>query len=277
MPDWQTFQGNPGHTGYVPARFDASRFVEAWEFSRGPGGGVGDLNAINAVVTEAGRVFVTDDASQPAYLYSLDESDGRLVWSVAFGRVVALDPPAVLNGIVYVTTADDATTVLHAFRASDGAPIFSNSFRTQGNTYWLAPVVSGSRVFTAAGESGAGVYAYDANAGARLWARSSGDHDMTAPALDDRYAYYYSGVNLEVYALSDGSPVGSILDPYNPLQSESYYSAPILASSDSIIAFSGDSSRIRVGASAEPGNSRRLINFSLQDHTSRAGAACQGI
>ncbi len=51
-PEWQTFQGNPAHNGYVPTTLNPSCFTRVWEWKREPGGVLG---FINAVTTEAGK------------------------------------------------------------------------------------------------------------------------------------------------------------------------------------------------------------------------------
>lgn len=265
-PEWQTFQGNPAHNGYVPTTLSPSCFSYVWEWKREPGGVLG---FINAVTTEAGKVFVTDDVYfGKAYLYALNEQDGSLAWRWDFGTVPALNPPAVADGMVYAATTGHEQTVLRGFRASDGTLIFNSVFDGQW-PHLLAPTVSGSRVFTNGGYYGGGVYAFDAVSGARSWVQTAGDDDMSTPAVDDKYAYYYSGVALEVYGVSDGTSVASIPDPYNPAQGYSYHAAPILGSNDTVIAFSGGAFSGRAAASVEQYDSRPLINFSLKNHAPR--------
>ncbi len=92
---------------------------------------------------------------------------------------------------------------------------------------------------------------------------------MSTPAVDANYAYYYSGVGLEVYDVSDGTSVASIADPYHPAQGYSYHAAPMLGSNDTIIAFSGGAFSGRAAASVEQYDSRPLLNFSLQNRATR--------
>jgi len=260
-PDWQTFQGNPAHNGYVPATLNPSCFARVWEWKREPGGGLG---FINSVATEAGKVFVTDDVySSNAYLYALNEQDGSLAFRHDFGNVPALNPPAVLNGMVYTATTGHAQTMLRAFRASDGGLVFSSPFDTQWN-HLLAPTASGTRVFTNGGHYGGSVYAFDANNGSPFWTRTAGHDDMSTPAVDDKYVYHYSGIGLEVYGVSDGVSVAAIPD-LSADQEYSYHGAPILGSTDNIIAFSGGAFSGRAAASVEQYGSRWLVNFSLQN------------
>lgn len=264
--DWQTHQGNAAHTGYVPVTLDPTKFRFAWEWRRAPGGVLG---AINAVVSEGGKVFVTeDDYFSAVSLHALNEADGSVAWKKEFLNVPALNPPAVSNGTVYAATMGHQDTQLYAFRASDGVQLFRAAFDSQWG-HVLAPTVQDGRVFTNGGYYGGGVYAFDALSGVRQWVRQSGDDDMSTPAVDGRYAYHYSGLGLDVYAVADGSRVASIPDPYGPGWGYSYHGSPILGAADNVIALSGGAFSGRASSSAEQYDSRRLVNYSVQGASTR--------
>jgi outer membrane protein assembly factor BamB len=266
-PDWQGHQGNAAHTGYVPVTLDPARFAPAWEWRRGT---TGVLGAINAVVTEKGRVFVTDDDyfSPVTSLYALDEADGMLAWRHDFIDAPALNPPGVANGIVYAATTGHSATFLWAFRTSDGAPVFKSAFDGQW-PHVLAPTVQGGRVFTNGGYFGGGVYAFDAASGARQWAEFSGDEDMSTPAVDATHAFHYDGSALVAYAVATGQKVATIPDAGALDFFYSYHGAPILGSADHIMAFSGGAFSGRASSSTEQYNSRALVNFSLAGRSVR--------
>jgi outer membrane protein assembly factor BamB len=264
--DWQTFQGNAGHTGYVPVTLDPAKFKFAWQWRRAPGGVLG---AINAVVTEGNKVFVTeDDYFSVVSLRALDEANGNLLWKKDFLNVPALNPPAVANGVVYAATTGHADTFLYGFRASDGAQVFKSPFDSQWANL-LAPTLAGGRVYTNGGYYGGGVYSFNASTGNRAWAQQAGDDDMATPAVDGKYVYHYSGLGLDVYGVADGALVTSIPDPYGPASGYSYHAAPILGSPDNVIAFSGGAFSGRASSSTEQYDSRRLVNFSIQGQTTR--------
>lgn len=267
VPEWQTFQGNAAHTGYVPVTLDPARFAQAWEWRRTT---TGVLGFINAVVTEKGTVFVTDDEYFGAVtsLYALNEQDGSLRWRHDFSNAPALNPPAVANGVVYAATTGHQDTYLWAFRSSDGSPVFQSPFAGQW-PHVLAPTVHSGRVFTNGGYYGGGVYAYDAASGAAAWSQFAGDDDMTTPAVDGAYAYHYSGLGLQVYAADTGLPVATIADPYGPGQGYSHHGAPMLGSSDHVISFSGGAFSGRASSSTEQYDSRPLVNFSVQNLATR--------
>jgi len=268
-PEWGTFQGNAGHTGYVPVTLDPSKFNKAWEWRR-PTTGV--LGFINPVVSEGGKVFVTEDeyAATTTSLYALNEADGTLAWQRSFTLAMrpALNPPAAAAGIVYTATTGHGDTYLWAFRASDGQPVFQSPFATQWG-HLFAPTVAGGRVFTNGGYYGGGVYGFDAAAGTAQWSQFAGDDDMSTPALDGERAYFYSGTGLEVYSAASGQRLASIADPYAPGQGYSHHGAPMLGSPDHVISFSGGAFSGRASSSVEQFGSRPLVNFSV------AGAAAR--
>lgn len=264
--DWQTHQGNAAHTGYVPVTLDASRFQFAWEWRRAPGGVIG---AINAVVSEGGKVFVTeDDYFSNVSMHALNEADGTPAWRHDFGRMPGLNPPAVANGTVYAATTGHSDTFLYAFNAADGTQRFRAPFETQWG-HVLAPTPSDGQVFTNGGYYGGGIYSFDATSGARSWLQTAGDDDMSTPAVDGRYVYHYSGLGLEVYGKVDGNLVASIPDPYGPGWGYSYHGSPILGSADHVIAFSGGAFSGRASSSVEHYDSRRLVNFSVENRNTR--------
>jgi outer membrane protein assembly factor BamB len=267
VPDWQTHQGNAGHTGFVPVTLDPGRFAYAWEWRRSSSG---TLGFINAVVTDASRVFVTDDEyfGTVTSLYALNEADGLLAWRRDFVNAPALNPPAVANGTVYAATTGHEATFLWAFRASDGAPVFKSAFAGQW-PHVLAPTVKDGRVFTNGGYYGGGVYGFDATSGASLWSSFSGDDDMSTPAVDASNAYHYSGTSLEVYSVATGARVASIADPQVFDRGYSYHGSPVLGSPDNILAFSGGAFSGRASSSVEQYESRLLANFSLNDQALR--------
>lgn len=264
--DWETFQRDARHAGHVPVTLQPERFAFKWQWQRTT---PGTLRFINSVVTEAGRVFVSDDEyfGSPM-LRALDEHDGSLLWEQVFPQAPALNPPAVSDGKVYVATTGHEKTALWAFASADGAPVMQVGFAGQW-PHVLAPTVKDGRVYTNGGYYGGGVYAFDATLGDPLWSRFAGDDDMTTPAVDDEHVYYYSGTGLNVYAAATGASVASIADPYFPGQGYSYHAAPILGSADHVIAFSGGAFSGRASSSVEQYESRWLVNYSPAGYSVR--------
>lgn len=266
LGEWETFQRDAGHTGYVPATFHPRSFHYKWEWRRQSSGVLG---FINPVATAPGMVFVSDDEyfGSPA-LRALRESDGSVAWQQVFEDYPALNPPAAANGKVYVATTGHQQTFLWAFNANTGAPVFQNNFSSQW-AHVLAPTVRDGRVFTNGGYYGGGVYAYHDTTGDLQWSMFGGDDDMTTPAVDQSRAYYYTGTALVSYDTATGLQLSSTPDPYSPQQGYSHHGAPMLGGPDSVTTFSGGAFSGRASSSVEQYDNRPLVNFSVTGNTAR--------
>lgn len=264
--EWETFQRDAGHTGYVPATFRPHSFAYKWQWRRPT---TGTLGFINAVTTAPGLVFVSDDEyfGSPA-LRALRESDGGVVWQQTFQNYPALNPPATANGKVYVATTGHQQTFLWAFDANTGTAVFQNTFAGQW-PHVLAPTIRDGRVYTNGGYYGGGVYAFHATSGDLQWSMFSGDDDMSTPAVDQSRAYYYDGTALVTYDTTTGLQLSSTNDPYNPGQGYSHHGAPMLGLVDSVTTFSGGAFSGRASSSVEQYGTRPLINFSVANNAVR--------
>lgn len=259
--EWGTFQRNASHNGYVPAVINPGDIRFAWRWQRT---NQGVLEGINSVVTSPGRVYVSDDSyfNQVASLYALDESSGALVWKQDFVDYPALNPPAVADGRVFVATTGHGQTFLWSFQATDGSPRTQSSFPSQW-PHVLAPTIVDGIAYTNGGYYRGGIYAYAASDGLPLWSATSGDNDMTTPAVAGGRVYHYDGARLKIYDAFDGSELQTIADP-NVTQNGGYsqHGAPILGSPDHVISFSGDAFSGRASSEVEHYDLRRLVNFS---------------
>lgn len=259
LGEWETFQRDAGHTGYVPATFHPRHFSYKWEWRRP----AGTQRFIHGVATAPGLVFVSDDGAGTLGLRALRENDGSIVWEQVFPNYPALNPPAAANDKVYVSTTGHEKTFLFAFRASNGAPVFQNSFAAQWS-HVFAPTIRDGRVYTNGGYFGGGVYAYHDTAGDLQWSMFSGDDDMTTPAVDASRVYHYDGTALVTYDTATGLKLSSINDPNNPPQGYSHNGAPMLGLADSVISFSGGT--FSTFGSSDASSARRLINFSVANN-----------
>ncbi|NOT87057.1 MAG: PQQ-binding-like beta-propeller repeat protein [Lysobacter sp.] len=266
LGEWETFQRDAGHTGYVPATFHPRAFAYKWEWQRPTSGTA--YRFINAVSTAPGLVFVGDDGSGSPSLRALRENDGSLVWQETFQNYPTLNPPAAANGKVYVATTGQQQTFLWAFHAATGMAVLQNSFAAQWPSV-LAPTIRDGRVYTNGGYYGGGVYAFHDTAGDLQWSMFSGNDDMTTPAVDQSRVYHYDGTALVTYDTATGLKLSSTSDPYNPGQSYSYHGAPMLGRPDSVTAFSGGAFSGYGLSSVEQYGTRPLINFSVANNTAR--------
>ena len=255
LGEWETFQRDAAHSGYVPATFQPRSFAYKWEWQRQAPAGF--QNTINTVATAPGLVFVSDGGGGNLALRALRENDGGLAWQQTFQDYPALNPPAAANGKVYITTTGHQQTFMWAFHADTGVPVFQNTFAAQWPRV-LAPTIRDGRVYTNGGYYGGGVYAYNDTTGDLQWSMFSGDDDMSTPAVDESRVYYYDGYALVTYDTATGLKLSSTSDPYDPDWGYSLNSAPMLGRADSVTTFSG-------------GNygTRPLINFSVAGNAVR--------
>ena len=208
-PDWQTYQGNAGHTGHVPVALDPNDFSTRLQ---GPTinnpGGFG-ANA-ETLTTDSSKFFIAHGTT----LYALKELDATPVWQYSFGglQFPSANPPAVGNGTVYIAAGQQSSTFMYAFNEDDGGLEFKSPMASQWENY-LAPTIGSRGVYTNAGTYG-GLYAFDF-AGQQLFFTALAQQSQWTPAVDDNYVYAYTGTLTVVDAVT-GTVQASIVDPtYN--------------------------------------------------------------
>lgn len=260
--EWETHQRNTSHDGYVPITLDPTRFAKAWEWQRPAG--TEPIGGINPVATSDGSVYVTTDVYfGDAKLYALNEGTGQERWTVSFGSIPALNPPAFNGGRVYVATTGHQNTFLWSFDAADGAFKFKSPFGGQW-PHVLAPTAYEGQVYTNGGYYGGYVYAYDRMDGAELWqAGSGGDDDMSTPAVDSENVYYHSGTSLVIWNRMTGERVASIADPFATTTGYSYHGSPVLGGRGNVIAFAGSAFSGRASSNVEHYEQRVLSSFNI--------------
>jgi outer membrane protein assembly factor BamB len=266
--DWATFQGDAGHTGFVNAQFDPAVFTPIWTWTAPPNTG-GNLVHINSVATGTGTVFVTKDIYfDQAALYALNEADGTLNWTYAFGSMASEGPPAVGNGNVFVPTNDPGShCAMWAIDSSLGTYQFKMPSTCQWSAFFAPTSLGGSVLQTS--EFGA-VYSYSIFSGGLQWSVPAGAYDQSTPAADAQYSYQYGigGPALNVFDRMTGATVASIADPFAPAStSYSMFSAPMLGAIGDVIAFSGSGFSGYGWSSSEQYGSRPLVSYDVAGKT----------
>ena len=259
--EWEMFQRDAAHTGYVPVPLRASRIRKVWERDGWDGGwGAGP----SGVTTAPGMAFVpfrTDPTYERWMLSALDSASGSIIWRRDFDGAFKLNAPSAKDGRVYVATTGHEWTYLWSFDAMNGVLKSQSMFETQWSDV-LAPTISQGVVYTNGGFYGGGTYAFDANDGMPLWSAVSDDDTGSTPAVRDGKVYYYDSQALVVYDAFDGTQLDRILDPNTPeWHGYTLNSAPMLGSSDHVLALSGngtynDDSRMLVNYSPSAGMAR---------------------
>lgn len=187
LADWSTYQGDAGHTGYVPGSVSPSNISLRWSapISSGALGGLGVGG--NGVYVKGPGVGIS----------AVDERTGAPIWAnpytfgVGGGAVYTTSAPAYANGMVYYQTDNQGASLFHGVNAATGASVFATSYGAQWETY-LNPTPYGTAVYTGGGEYG-GIYSYNSTTGAQKWFGYEGQYDGWTPAVDGKFAYSFTG------------------------------------------------------------------------------------
>lgn len=264
--DWQTFQRDAGHSGFVNVQLDSSKFTQAWTWAR-PAGDPEPIGGINSVATGDGLVFVSKDIyNGQGALYALKESDGSTTWTYALGQMSSEGPPAFENGTVYLPSTDPGEIcAMWALDAMQGTYRFKMTTSCQWSNFFAPTPVAGSVLQTSqVGE----VYSFATADGTLQWSEVAGAGDQATPAADQNYVYQYgaggSGGGLNVFDRTTGSLVSLITDPFWP--GSSYYSAfsaPAVGANGDVISFSGLGFSGLAASSSEQYQSRVIVSYDI--------------
>ena len=234
LPEWETYQGNAGHTGFVPVTLDPSHFAPRWTWSL-PAGASGTLSPVTA---GSGKVvIVASGFFSNAFLFALDEANGSIAWRHDFGSIFAVNHPATAGGRVFVASSGHADTFMWAFDLADGAQLFKTPFASQWEHY-LAPAFRNGFVYTNGGTYG-GMYAFKATTGVQKWFANLGQYDLWSPAVDDQNAYAYTGAEFAAIDLLTGARAFSIADPAFNWSGYALNMSPVLPGDGSVLLVNG--------------------------------------
>ena len=208
VADWQTFQGNSAHTGFVPATISPDQLVTRWQQSVVPNVYFNGTVNLDTITTTNGLFYIADGN----VLQARRESDGGLVWSYDFSglQYPSVNPPAVSNGVVYIAAGQQSSTYMYAFDAATGALIFKSPMSSQWENY-LAPTIGPDGVYTNAGTYG-GIYGFSAG-GNQLFFTGMAQQSAWTPAVDSTTVYAYTGYALTLIDPTTGQIEGTIADP----------------------------------------------------------------
>ncbi|MCM3875125.1 MAG: PQQ-binding-like beta-propeller repeat protein, partial [Thermoanaerobaculia bacterium] len=246
---WPMYQVDPSHTGYMPVSLAPGQFYVRW--SKGIGVVAGGNLSVNPVAAGDGMVYATlkiyfNDVTQ---LFALRTTDGSTLWSKGFGDVFSVNPPAYVNGIVYLQTGNHTPdTWLWAFDGGSGTKHFQVPHTAQWERYYAPTVVEG-RVYVNGGYYG-GMYGFNGLIGNQLWFSGLPQYDEWTPAVDALRAYAYVGEyvpGLYIKKLVDGTdaqPVAFIPDPDFEWNGWSMNQAPVIGGAGEVLAINGGAGRL---------------------------------
>ena len=242
--EWTTHQGNPSHTGRVPATVDPLVFSERWDVDVMHGRG------LNAVIEGEGHLFATSTAYYASEeLTALDAATGAGQWSFDLGQQQAVGPPAYGDHAVYVGSSG-TTSSLWAFEANSGVQRFQAHGTDWGVAY--APVPDGAAIYTSAAYDGS-LFSFNAPDGAMRWTNQFAYDNSAVPAVREGRAYVYSTSNEAKVTVSDavtGALLYEIPDPGFLLGGWAGRSVPVLGEGDNLVV----------------AQSNRLASFDLTTH-----------
>lgn len=260
--DWTTFQGNAGHTGYVPVTLDPSKFNRRWKWTVPATDPAADLTQITPVVAANDHVyFVMSGYFRPSSTYALREADRGVEWRYDFGTIFAVSPPAVSGGKLFMASSGHSDTFMWSLNATNGTLASKVPFGSQWEHYYAPTIVDGA-VFSNGGNYG-GLLSFRQTDGALNWFNGSLlQFDEWTPAVDATHAYAFIGGRLFAVDRTTGATNYSIDDPNWIFASYSQYSAPMLGGSNTVV---GVNARMSIG----PSSKNRLVNFDTANRSIR--------
>jgi hypothetical protein len=257
VADWNMFQGNAAHTGYVPATIDPNTFTTRWQGGPTLSNTPNNYNGAFAytLTTDGGQLYIAIGST----LYALKELDASQVWSynVSWLQYPSVNPPAEANGTVYMAAGQQSSTSLFAFDETSGAIVFESQMSSQWEHYF-APTLGPNGVYTNAGTYG-GLYGFDFS-GSLLFFDALAQTSQWTPAADGSYVYSYTGV-LTVANPVTGAVLATIDDP--TFQNFEYIidGSAVLGAPGSVFAANYANAYINGG-----GEGNTLLDFNVNTH-----------
>ncbi len=280
--DWTMFSFN--HARFNPKEHtlspaNVSRLSLNWSTLVTPNNGSSTSIAIaNNIVYTTNRDTTPHDS-----LVALDMTTGHILWqSMLSGDMSAPAAPAVINGIVYITSSP----WLEAFNATTGrelwkdninaetAPVVANGIvyigsyaingpynpvyalnAITGKTLWSntifgiwgtdSPTVADGTLYIGSGQGT--LYAYNARTGVQRWSASTGVNEVadTTPAVDNGIVYVTVGSQyLEAFNAASGKQLWSVQDGGFSSPAAAYGLVYITDNSNYMRAYSGKTGKL---------------------------------
>jgi len=217
------WQGNAGHTGYLPDTLLIDQRTFAWSERAAP-------TSISGLAVSTDTVFTSNSVSYQsngnliAQLEAQSLSDGSALWTIEFASGVTITPPAYAAGRVFVVeniAADFRTAgqpFLSGFDSKTGAALFRVQLPLAGTMYDSPTVAGGQVFFELQVVNGPFATPYTSFGGASaadgqlLWQSATTSGDGHVPTWFDGRIYGYS-TQLNVYEAASGTSDGAIINP----------------------------------------------------------------
>lgn len=217
LGDWEGYQRDSTHAGYVPTSLDTTRLELMWTWipPRDPA-------AVGATLTRpatspdnlyvVGSSIMLDGSEQSPTVFAVGAYNGKALWSRAIASTAHAVAPTTATGTVFATTLNDPTLVTLLDWAT-GAVRYTYPQSTLPSAAILSPTTFAGQSFFFAGANGEEIHAISAYEGRRLWARPRVGLQIATPAVNSAHVIYQAGDTIEVLNARDGSPVASLVDP----------------------------------------------------------------
>ncbi|MBB3349572.1 PQQ-binding-like beta-propeller repeat protein [Sphingomonas sp. BK069] len=217
--NWSTFQGNPGHTGYVATRFSTANFVDAWTITT--------ASAPSDVAATSGSVFFNVlQADRHIYTQAVSTTSGALRWGFDLGNKNVYPNtqpfgPSYANGRVAAMAPNETSSAapLQVINAATGGYVSTLTYDAQFSA-GSVPTLVGDELFFAAGYYGNAVFQANAATGTNGWQATIVNQysgyvmEGESVAVDQRYVYYFNAGALIVLNRDDGSLAQAIRNPF---------------------------------------------------------------
>ena len=226
VPDWETFQANAAHNGFVPIQIDATKIAKAWEW-KAPAIPDTSFVYVGMLVTGGDSIYslLTREAANgyaDSYI-ALTEATGSLHWEARLGPLtgseVGGNNPAYSASRLYTGVAGTADYSFLALDSANGAYTFqANSGFTPRSA--LAPTPYGGDVYAmdrSRGPSSQPNRLFSmSSSGTPVWSQyinqpEQGNPFFT-PAIDAQHLYYHDACCLKILDRRTGSMIVSILN-----------------------------------------------------------------
>lgn len=275
VDEWSTYQRTPGHNAYVPITLNPSRFALKWKWNttEATGAPLFEQGPNQPAVTDGTAVYTTSGSTRAeGYIYAVNKTTGRSLWSRSLGASWMTNPPAVRDGIVYVATSGLffngveytwSNSFLWAFRAADGTPVFKEPYPTRWSwPHFFAPTVKDGTVYLNGGDQVLETFAFDATTGIRKWQRSVGEQYVgsTTPMVDGSVVFNVAGLQMKLLQAESGLPVSTLPMASGMEASQTYGAAAVATGRGSVLALSGSTSLFTVNSPELNYGAKRALN-----------------
>jgi len=165
------YQMTPGHTGYSTDDVGPD-WTRAWSDNmRGP---------LSYPLVVGGNVYVIAEGD-PAVMYSISASTGRMNWSESVGAATGA---AYADGRLFTVTYGG---IMFAYSAATGAVVWS--LELPGQSEYYTPTAADGGVYAGAAGVGGTLYGVNASSGSLDWSGSVANGDTSIPAVSATGTY----------------------------------------------------------------------------------------